>query len=135
MCFDVLSPGPVDHPCNRTLGLPLSSSVRPEWTMAYDLEVLNSGTHKTADDLTPEVSAAITANGHWTEFFEVRMAAGPTVKIEGGSDSSEGYRVTVEWGTQQATTQAESLPMSIQVADRMAKVFYDVRNQASHTKG
>ncbi len=103
--------------------------------MAYDLEVLNSGTHKTADDLTPKVSAAITANGHWTEFFEVRMAAGPTVTIEGGSDSSEGYRVTVEWGTQQATTQAQSLPMSIQAADRLAKVFYDVRNQASPTKG
>jgi hypothetical protein len=43
--------------------------------------------------------------------------------------------VTVEWGTQQATTQAESLPMSIQAADRLAKVFYDVRNQASPTKG
>jgi hypothetical protein len=23
MCFDVLSPGPVDHPCNRTTGRPL----------------------------------------------------------------------------------------------------------------
>jgi hypothetical protein len=103
--------------------------------MTYDLPVLNAGMHKTAEDLTPEVTAAITANGNWTQFFEVRMAAGPTVTIEPDSDSSEGYRVTVGWGTQQATTQAESLPMSIQAADRLAKVFYDVRNQASPTGG
>ena len=39
-------------------------------------------------------------------FFEVRMAAGPTVTIEGDSPSPEGYRVTVGWGNQQATTHA-----------------------------
>jgi hypothetical protein len=93
--------------------------------MAYDLEMLNSGVRKTADDLAPEVKTAIAANGQWTEFFEVRMAAGPTVTIEGESQSS--YRVTVGWGTQQATTGAKSLSMSIQAADRLAKVFYDVR--------
>ena len=71
------------------------------------------------------------AEGHWTRFFEVRIAAGPTVKIERCPGSVEGYRVAINWGTQEATTEADSLPLSIQTADRLAKVFYDARNQAS----
>ncbi len=96
---------------------------------------MNGQTHKTAEELVPEVIAAISANGHWTEFFEVRMAAGPTVTIESTSQSSEGYRVTVGWDTQQATTDANSLLLAIQAADRLAKVFYDVRNQSRSTGG
>jgi len=103
----------------------------PEWSMAYELMVLNSGLHKSVDELAPEVTAAIAAEGHWTRFFEVRIAAGPTVKIERCPGSVEGYRVAINWGTQEATTEADSLPLSIQTADRLAKVFYDARNQAS----
>jgi hypothetical protein len=103
--------------------------------MAYELEVLNGQTRKTAEELVPEVTAAISANGHWTEFFEVRMAAGPTVTIEGSSPSSDGYRVTVGWNPQQATTEADSLLLAIQAADRLAKVFYDLRNRSRSTRG
>jgi hypothetical protein len=58
------------------------------------------------------------------------MPAGPTVTIECPSGSAERYRFTVDWGTQKATTEAESLSTSIQGPDRLAWVFYDVRNQA-----
>src|SRR5664280_958363 len=95
----------------------------PEWSMAYELMVLNSGLHKSVDELAPEVTAAIAAEVHWTRFFELRIAAGPTVKIERCPGSVEGYRVAINWGTQEATTEADSLPLSIQTADRLAKVF------------
>jgi hypothetical protein len=99
--------------------------------MAYELMVLNSGLHKSVDELAPQATAAIAAEGHWTRFFEVRIAARPSVKIERCPGSVEGYRVAINWGTQEATTEADSLPLSIQTADRLAKVFYDARNQAS----
>ena len=98
--------------------------------MAYELVVLSSGAlHKSADDLVPEVTTAIAADGRWARFFEVRMAAGPTVNIEPEPGKPGRYRVAVDWGTQHATTQAGSLTASIEAADKLAGTFYDIRNQ------
>lgn len=106
--------------------------MRSEWGVSYKLFVLNSGVERSAADLEPEVADAIAAEGHWTEFFEVRMTAGPTASIRPLPESGDGYLVTVEWGAQNAVTHAPKVVASIEAADRLAHVFYDMRKLSTH---
>ena len=99
--------------------------------MAYNLFVLNSGGEMLASDLEPIAAEAIAGEGRWAQFFEVRMGAGPTVEIVPLPEGDDGYQVTVEWGTQYAKTHSSTLEMGIEAADRLALVFYDMRNQAT----
>jgi hypothetical protein len=55
------------------------------------------------------------------------MGAGPTADI-GASAAGEGYQVSVEWGDQKAKTHARMIRGAREAADRLAHVFYDVRN-------
>jgi len=118
-------------PPTGTLGIPHQRS-GSEWSMTYNLVVLNSGVERSATDLEPEVARAITAEGHWTQFFEVRMAAGPTAEIHPLPEATDGYLVTVDWGAQHAMTHAPTLEIGIEAADRLAHVFYDMRNLSTH---
>jgi hypothetical protein len=100
--------------------------------VTYSLFVLNSGVEMSATDLEPEVARVIAAEGHWTQFIEVRMAAGPTVEIRPLPEADDGYMITVEWGDQHAMTHAPTLEVGIEAADRLARVFYDMRNGSTH---
>jgi hypothetical protein len=97
--------------------------------VTYKPVILSDGLDRSVAELVPEVGAAIGADGQWTRFFELRMGAGPTVLIKRLDAETDGFQVTVEWGTQKSETHSRGLEMAIEAADRMALVFYDVRNK------
>jgi hypothetical protein len=78
------------------------------------------------DDLVNEVNGAILRDGFWEQFVELRMAAGPTLRIEGGS-SNDTFRVEVQWGAQHAVTEVRGVNGAIEVADRLGWTFYEIR--------
>jgi hypothetical protein len=92
--------------------------------MAYHLQVLDM-IADTAPSLIPEVGAAITADGFWERFVEVRMGAGPRVCIT--ADGQDGYKVSVAWGSQNGNLKARALEPAIECADRLAYAFYQMR--------
>ncbi|MGB6455887.1 MAG: hypothetical protein WBH47_15540 [Streptosporangiaceae bacterium] len=93
--------------------------------MAYQLEILDmiAGTEPA---LVAAVGAAIAASGSWERFVEVRMSAGPTVRINPAGQGR--YEVAVTWGSQRGTLTARALENAIECADRLAYAFYQMRD-------
>jgi hypothetical protein len=93
--------------------------------MAYRLQILSMVADTAPVSLIPEIGAAITADGFWERFVEVRMGAGPTVRIT--ADGQDGYKVSVSWGSQAGNLSARALESAIECTDRLAYVFYQMR--------
>jgi len=94
--------------------------------MAYQLQILVAVADTEPASLIPEVGAAITADGSWERSVEVRMSAGPTVRITPHGQAS--YQVSVSWGSQEAHLKARTLQSAIECADRLAYAFYEMRD-------
>jgi hypothetical protein len=93
--------------------------------MAYQLQILGVIADAAPASLMPEVGTAITADGFWERFAEVRMGAGPRVCIT--ADGHDGYQVLVSWGSQNGNLKAGTLRSAIECADRLAYAFYQMR--------
>src|SRR5258706_1459259 len=76
-------------------------------SMAYQLRILAGFAETNPAALIGEVDAAITTDGSWERYFEVRMGAGPTVHI--AHEDKVDYVVAVSWGSQRF---ARSYPRS-----------------------
>jgi len=75
--------------------------------------------------MVAEIVAALADGRSWERFVELRMGAGPTVRI--GSDGSVGLRVSVTWGSQRAEVVVQDATSAVEAADRLALVLYQVR--------
>jgi hypothetical protein len=93
--------------------------------MAYQLRILDAIADTEPASLAAEVGAATTVSGTWERFVEVRMNAGPTVRIT--TDHDGGYEVLVDWGSQHGNLWARALEPAIECADRLAYAFYQMR--------
>jgi len=93
--------------------------------MGYQLRILDAIAGADPAGLLAEAGRAITAGGSWERFVEVRMSAGPIVRITG--DGRSGYEVSVGWGSQEGRLRARALQSAIECADRLAHVFYEMR--------
>jgi hypothetical protein len=88
-----------------------------------------SSTEPGAAVLRQEVEAAIAANGSWEQFLDVRMGAGPTVRIDRLDAASATYDVMVTWGEAQAArSRVHGQDEAVRAADRLALALYDIRN-------
>jgi hypothetical protein len=94
--------------------------------MAYHLQILDAIADTAPASLIPAVGTAITADGFWERFVEVRMSAGPTVCI--AADGQDGYKVSVTWGSQNGNLKARAVQSAIECADRLAYAFYQMRD-------
>jgi hypothetical protein len=56
---------------------------------------------------------------------EVRMSAGPTVRI---TPDGTGYLASVSWGSQLGQLNAGTVQSVIECADRLAYLFYQMRD-------
>jgi hypothetical protein len=52
--------------------------------MAYQLKILDAIADTEPTSLLAAIGAAIAASGSWERFVEVRMSAGPTVRMKAG---------------------------------------------------
>jgi len=95
-------------------------------SMAYQLRILAGFAETNPAALIGEVEAAITTDGSWERYFEVRMGAGPTVHI--AHEDKVDYVVAVSWGSQSAHLKVRTLLSAIECADRIAHVFYEMRD-------
>ena len=96
--------------------------------MEYELRILDAITDAEPAGFVEEVAAAISADGSWERFIEVRMGAGPTVRIT--PQNKAGYAVSVDWGSQGGHLNARTLEYAIECADRLAYAFYKMRDAA-----
>jgi hypothetical protein len=94
--------------------------------MAYKLEILNMIAGTEPASLVDEIGAAIAVGGSLERFVEVRMSAGPTVRINPAGQG--GYEVVVTWGSQHGALTARSLETAIECADRLDYAFYLMRD-------
>jgi hypothetical protein len=94
--------------------------------VAYQLRILHGVADADPACLAGEVDAAITADGFWELYAEVRMGAGPMVRISG--DSRAGYEVRVSWGSQDGHLRARSARSAVECADWLASAFYEMRD-------
>jgi hypothetical protein len=94
--------------------------------MAYKLEILDMIAGTEPASLVAAVGAAIAASGSWERFVEVRMIAGPKMRIN--PLAKAGYEVAVTWGSQHGTLTARALETAIECADRLAYAFYQMRD-------
>ena len=94
--------------------------------MAYQLEVLDMIAGTEPASVLDEIGAAIAVSGSWERFVEVRMSAGPRVRINAGGQG--GYEVPVTWGSQLGNLTARTLESAIECADRLAHAFYQMRD-------
>jgi hypothetical protein len=94
--------------------------------MAYQFQILWTAAGTGPASLIREVDGAITADGYWERFVEVRMSAGPTVRI--AADGQASYQVSVSWGSQEGHLKARTLQSAIECADRLAYAFYEMRD-------
>jgi hypothetical protein len=93
--------------------------------VVYQLRILAQSADVGLDDLVEDAESVISADGVWREFFEVRMSAGPAVRVE--RQGKEAFAVSVSWGTQNGHVQVADLRSAIECADRMAYAFYEMR--------
>ncbi len=94
--------------------------------MAYQLEILDMIAGSELASLVAAAGAAIAASGSWERIVEVRMSAGPSVRINPAGQG--GYEVAVTWGSQHGTLTAGALDTAIECADRLACAFYQMRH-------
>lgn len=104
----------------------VKAGTREDLDMPYELRILTAAAGTELSSLIGEARAAIAAGGFWERFVEVRMAAGPTVRVT--SDEGTGFEVTVSWGSQHAQLKVRTLAAGIECADRLAYLFYEMRN-------
>ena len=93
--------------------------------MAYQLRILDAIADTEPASLVAAVGAVTAVSGAWERFVEVRMSAGPTVRIT--TDHDGGYKVLVNWGSQHGNLAARALEPAIECADRLAYAFYQMR--------
>jgi hypothetical protein len=93
--------------------------------MAYQLRILDEVADREPASLAAAVGAATAVSGAWERFVEVRMGAGPTVRIT--TDHDGGYEVLINWGSQHGNLTARGLQPAIECADRLAYAFYQMR--------
>jgi hypothetical protein len=93
--------------------------------MVYHLRILDAIAGTAPASLAVAVDAAAAASGTWECFVEVRMSAGPTVRIT--ADRDGGYEVLVKWGSQHGNLMARALEPAVESADRLAYAFYQMR--------
>lgn len=93
--------------------------------MPYQLQVLDMIAGSPAS-VVDQIRAAIAVSGCWERFVEVRMSAGPTVRVSAGGHG--GYAVAVTWGSQHGNLTARTLESAIECADRLAYAFYQMRD-------
>jgi hypothetical protein len=91
---------------------------------SYEYRVLHDD-----DALGQEVAEAVARDGRWTKFVEIRMAAGPNICIEALDQRDDSFRVSVTWGSQSATSDVIGLAGAVEVADRLAFAFYEIREK------
>ena len=94
--------------------------------MAYQLEILDANARTEPASLVVAIGAAIAASGSWERLVEVRVSAGPAVRIR--ADGRGGYEVAVSWGSQHGNLVACALASAIECADRLAYAFYQMRD-------
>jgi len=92
--------------------------------MAYQLGILDAIADTEPASLAAAVDAATAASGAWERFVEVRMSAGPTVRITTDHDC---YEVLVKWGSQHGNLRARAPEPAIENADRLAYAFHQMR--------
>ena len=98
--------------------------------MTYDFSVL-AGTESAAALLRSEVAQAVAASGSWEGFIEVRMGAGPTVRINQLDQELDTFEVSVEWGAaQEGRSRVNGQQAAIEAADRIARAFYEIRDSS-----
>jgi spore coat protein U-like protein len=93
--------------------------------MPYEFRILAADDDAELARLIADARTAITVGGSWERFVEVRMAAGPTVRVTCGGGTS--FEVSVSWGSQHAQLRARMLDAAIECADRLAYLFYEMR--------
>lgn len=95
--------------------------------VAYTFQLLSS-TESGATALRAEVASALDTAHSWEQFVEVRMGAGPTVRIDQLDEKSDSYDVSVTWGAAQAArSRVRGQDAALQAADRLALALYDIR--------
>lgn len=99
--------------------------VRDHDSVPNDLRILRPHTGHGRAALEQELTESLATGRSWERFFELRMAAGPTVHVQ---LTSGGHRlVIVTWGCQKAEAVVADVPAAVEVADRIAGMLYEVR--------
>jgi hypothetical protein len=103
----------------------LGAAVRHARPVTYTFQVLPMD----AARLRAEVADAIEAERSWQRFVEVRMGAGPTVRLDRLDAAQDTYEVTVTWGhIQEAHARVRGQEAALEAADRLAFAFYGIRD-------
>jgi hypothetical protein len=90
----------------------------------YTFQVLSSNPAA----LRAEVADALDTGQSWEQFVELRMGAGPTVRIVQPDPQSDAYDVSVTWGEARAArSRVRGQDAALQAADRLALALYEVR--------
>jgi hypothetical protein len=96
----------------------------------YTFQVL-SATESGSADLRRDVANDLDIKGDWERFVEVRMGAGPTVRIDRLDSALDTYSVSVTWGeAPAASSRVHGQEASLQAADRLARALYDIRSSS-----
>ncbi len=94
--------------------------------MAYQLQILSVIAGTEPAELAAAADAAIAASGSRERVVEVRMSAGPTVRINPAGQG--GYEAAVSRGAQHGNLTARAVEAAIECADRLACAFYQMRD-------
>jgi hypothetical protein len=102
--------------------------LRHHRAVTYSFQLLTM-TEAGAPALRAEVAEALAADGAWEQFVEVRMGAGPTVRIEREASMPDVFDVEVTWGQAQvARSRVHGEDAALESADRLAHALYEVRS-------
>jgi hypothetical protein len=95
--------------------------------VTYTFQVL-APTEPGVPILRADVAEALTSHGVWERFVEVRMGAGPTVRIERIVGTADVFEVEVSWGLAQvARSRVHGQEAALESADRLAHALYEIR--------
>lgn len=95
--------------------------------VTYRFRVLpSSASGETA--LRAEVANALATTRSWEQLVELRMGAGPVVRIDEIDVHHDAYEVSVTWGDAQfARSRVRGQEAAIEAADRLALALYQIR--------
>ncbi len=85
--------------------------------------VLADASGLSPEALAADVVAALDRDGSWERFFEVRVGAGPTVRVRRMDDDPSHLDVSAVWGTQRASARTRSKDLVLAVTDVEAQGF------------
>jgi hypothetical protein len=104
--------------------------LRHHRAVTYAFQVL-AATEPGVPILRADVAEALTSHGVWERLVEVRMGAGPTVRIERTAGTADVFEVEVSWGLAQAArSRVHGQDAALESADRLAQALYEVRASA-----